>query len=258
MSDAVLILGNGISRLSHVDAIRAYDGEVWGCNYVFHEFPEKLTRLTGHVEPMIEAQEWKEKYGYRYEIYTGVLTKKRPDWHSFTCAHRWLRDSGTSLVAQALHEGRHVIACGFDLGGPDVYAPDQWRVNKESWVRRWAEIILQWGGKRITFWGHDHREYLDMVNAGRRTASAYANKYGRKMPHIPGDEYRDLHEQYVGAPPRPAFDEGKILLEYPNGYRAECKARIARILIDRGEAVPVDPSLMSRDSMGSGSFKESA
>jgi hypothetical protein len=80
----VLILGNGISRRSFTDAIESYPGEVWACNYAFREFPKKITRLTGHREPLAEAQELKDREGLSLEIWGGPISGGNQAWKKFT------------------------------------------------------------------------------------------------------------------------------------------------------------------------------
>jgi len=119
----VLILGNGISRIQFDKWIREFDGEIWGCNYVYIEYGEKLTRLTGHTDVMLKAIDYRNENRCEYEVWSGICTgTNRVDGtRSFTCPRELCRDSGTTFVAQALHEGRRkVYVCGFDLGGADI------------------------------------------------------------------------------------------------------------------------------------------
>lgn len=183
--DEVLILGNGISRISYHDFISDWPGEVWGCNYVFRDYGHKLTRLTGHDFVLIEAKEYREKHGMAFEIWGGHLGRCEAVEKKFTCHQRFCRDSGTTLVSQALHEGKNVIACGFDLGGPDVYSKELETVNKSNWITRWRKLIALHGDNRIRFVGQDHMPFL----TSDKQPEEYGKVYTHGYPHIENEEY---------------------------------------------------------------------
>lgn len=99
------------------------------------------------------------------------------------------------LVAEALTRGHNVIACGFDLGGADVYSPGHEKKNKSTWVTRWRLIFQKFDPVRVTFWGYDHKPYL----LSYRPANEYAKRYTRGEEHIPGvpvtkTDYSDIWE----------------------------------------------------------------
>ena len=183
----VLILGNGLSRLAFHETILAHDGPVWGCNRVFIDYGSKITALAGHVDVMEEARVWREKHGQKYDIF-GID-------ESLTCPELYRKDTGTTLVAEALMRGHSVACVGFDLGGADVYSPGHEKKNKSTWVTRWRLILQEFGPEHVTFWGHDHKPFL----LSYRPANEYAKRYTRGEGHIPGvpvakNDYSDLWE----------------------------------------------------------------
>lgn len=228
----VLILGNGISRLSFDDYIRSFDGQIWGCNYVFQEYASILDRLTGHQEPMDDADELKKKHGHRYEIFAGVLCKNK-SWKKFTVHPRWLRDSGTTMVAQALHEGFEVWVCGFDLGGPDVYYHDQYLTDKTVWVHRWAEMFREWGWERVHFVGHDHSPFIREVMDAPHMAGRYSKRYKSRNPHIKDTSYTVLYSDIMGERRRIMAD--KVTVIFPNGYSTQIDSELAQRMVNKGE-----------------------
>lgn len=173
--ETVLILGNGLSRLAFHEAILAHDGPVWGCNRVFIDYGARLTAIAGHADVMEEARVWREKHGQTYDIF-GID-------EALTCPELYRKDTGSTLVAEALTRGYNVIACGFDLGGADVYSPGHEKKNKTTWVTRWRLIFSKFGPERVTFWGHDHKPFL----LSYRPANEYSKAYTRGKAHLPGD-----------------------------------------------------------------------
>ena len=186
----VLILGNGISRLLHDRYIASWTGEIWGCNRVFEEreIAPRLSVITGHKDRLITAAEYREAHGYTYVLY-GMLDgeSEKP----VTVPGEMRKDSGTTLVAQALEDGyEQVHVCGFDIGGPDIYSPiNHMRFRKTSWVRRWRAILTYYGTERVYFVGHDHTAYL--LDAS--TDHAYMKLYRRARPHIQDPDYLGLY-----------------------------------------------------------------
>jgi hypothetical protein len=257
----ILILGNGLSRLAFDKQIKEFEGEVWACNYAFREYPEKITRLTGHTEPLEEAEKEKAEKGYKFDIYSGVCAKKKYEWKTFTVNPRWLRDSGTTLIAQALHEGKKVILCGFDLGGPDVYCTDQWKQNKRTWVKRMAEIIKEWGSENIEFWGFDHMPFIKNVFSGVERDDKYWQDYRKRKPHIKDETYQKIFYKRIvdgkEAKKRKRLEMEKeaVLVRYPNGYEAWVNKRIAEILIKKGSVTEVKKKVVNdtKGTSGSGS-----
>jgi hypothetical protein len=255
----ILILGNGLSRLAFDNQIKAFDGEVWACNYAFRDYPEKITRLTGHIEPLEEAEKEKKEKGYKYDIYSGVCAKKRQDWKNFTVNPRWLRDSGSTLIAQALHDGYKVILCGFDFGGPDVYCAEQWKQNKRTWVRRMVEIIREWGSDNIEFWGFNHMPYIKNVFSGVEKDDKYWQDYRKRKPHLNDGTYQKIfYKRIVDSKiekkkKRLAMEKEAILVRYPNGYESWVNKRIAEILIKKGSVIEVKKKVVHESERASGS-----
>lgn len=229
MNSRVLIVGNGISRLAYQAEILAYKGEVWACNYAYKEFPDIITRLTGHDFSLVDAQAYKDEHGSKFDIYSGPIAQKRKEWKLFTCPPQWLRDSGTTMVAQALHEGYDVDLVGFDLGGPDVHALKQYQQDKTSWVRRWAEIVEQWGADRLHFIGYDHLPYLKEVILDPSRAKDYARAYKARRPHIATDEYRKIHMEAIMAEKEKPAEPGKRVKYLETGATGFVSAKVAAI-----------------------------
>lgn len=238
-----LLLGNGISRMSFVDAIESYPGEVWACNYAFREFPKKITRLTGHKEPLTEAQELKEMEGLPLEIWGGPISGGNPAWKKFTVGPKWLRDSGTSFVAQALHEGYEIELCGYDLGGPHMFDPRYYRVDKSNWVKRWAEIAEAWGLDSVTFWGHDHKPYIMDVFKGIRDYKEYARKYRARKPHIDNPEYIEHWRNCMSLQKKEDLKKEEIKMVAvkfsKNGVIVPMREQLANKYISKGKATLV-------------------
>ena len=227
MADRVLIVGNGISRLGYEDYIRSYKGEVWACNYAYKEFPDIITRLTGHDFALVDAQAYKDEHGSKFAIYSGPMAGRRPDWKLFTVLPQWLRDSGTTMVAQALHEGHDVDLIGFDLGGADVHAPRQYKQNKTCWVNRWAEIVEAWGADRLHFIGYDHLPYIKAVIIDPQRANDYARAYTMRRPHIATPEYKRIHMEVLMAEKEKPAEPGKRVKYLDTGATGFVSAKVA-------------------------------
>ena len=190
----ILILGNGISRLSHHDFIMSWPGQIWGCNYVFNEYGKQLSVLTGHVEVMEQAKKEKEKNQYKFKIYSGHIGKNEfADMH-FSCSKKYQKDSGTTLIAEALTNGFNVVLCGFDIGGPDILSPGLEKQLKHNWVERFREIINDFGSDRIKFIGHNHMPFL----LSDESSLKYSMMYRKGLPHILDQEYIDQWEKWKG------------------------------------------------------------
>ena len=188
----VLILGNGLSRLSFDKEIREYPGEVWGCNNIYIDYGDKLTAIAGHDWCMKGASKARKINGYKYKIIGGLQWGGDVADESFTCDPRFRENTGTTLVAEALTRGYNVEACGFDMGGLDVYSPGHEKRNKTVWVKRWREIIKEFGHNRITFWGHDHMRFL----RSNRSANEYYKLYARGKSHIPREDYESIRKTW--------------------------------------------------------------
>lgn len=195
----VLLLGNGISRLLHNDFIKNFDGEVWGCNFVYKERDIRLTRLTGHNDVLVKAAKYRVKHDLDYMIYTGQFGLLNYDYdflRSFTCPGEFRKDSGTTLLAQALHEGYYVLCCGFDFGGRDIYTVRLQQRNKTNWIKRWKAIGDRYGWNNIEFIGFDHKPF---VQNSLYKEKEYYKRYILGLPHIPDPEYIALFNSLYGT-----------------------------------------------------------
>lgn len=225
----VLIVGNGISRLAYTDRINAFKGEVWACNYAFREFP-RVKRLIGHVEPMREAVALREKGELDCIIYAAPIGPR--EGAALTCPPAFYRDSGSTLVAEALHSGYAAEVVGFDFGGPDVYAENHHLLGKRNWVERWVEIHKTYGLDRVTFWGYDHKPHILAVAEGRELSRKYEMSYKRRRPHIQDPEYLAIWEKKMGGLKLP---EDMVRVRYrSNGLESDMKLSIAEIMVRRG------------------------
>lgn len=175
----ILILGNGLSRLDFTNAIRSHQGPVWACNRAYLDFSDTITHLYGHEDVMQEAREWREENGKAFSIFGQD--------EELTCRSIFRKDSGTTLVAEALTRGADVIVCGFDLGGADLYSPGHEKKNKATWVERWRFIFGEFDPGRVTFWGHDHKPFI----LSQRPANEYAREYMHGKAHIPATAYQE-------------------------------------------------------------------
>lgn len=183
----VLILGNGISRLAFDEQIRGFHGEIWGCNRIYLDYGDVITGLSGHTDVMQESSDYRTEHDQKWRV---MGSEEDP----YTCRELFRKDTGTTLVAEALTRGHDVIVCGFDIGGLDVYSPAHEKKNKTSWVERWRLILSEFGSDRVTFWGHDHKPFL----LSSRPASEYSRKYLRGQPHIEGDGYDEAARNWKG------------------------------------------------------------
>lgn len=240
-----MILGNGLSRKLFAQQIADWQGEVWACNYAYTEpFASKLTRLTGHANVLREALAHRDANDLMFKVYIGHLgMPKIPGCEPFTCPREYWKDSGTTFVAQALHEGFDVEACGFDLGGADCLSPRLWEQNKRTWVSRWRSIGERWGWDRIVFWGHDHKPFL----RSSIKASAYSRRYMEGVPHIPGEEYARLFAEQYGALRGkyvPIQEDRVVTFKFKSGETTQYKESIAEIFAARGlgEIVAAEPA----------------
>ena len=256
MNKKVLILGNGISRLSYVDEIENYDGEVWACNYAFLDFPRKITRLTGHQEPLEEAQRLIEEEGLQLEIWGGPISGRNQNWKKFTVDPKWRRDSGSTMVAQALHEGYEVECCGFDMGGPHIYDHKYYQRDKSIWVKRWAEIAEEWGLDHVTFWGHDHKPFILDVLSGGVNYKKYAKTYRKRKPHLDDEGYKKIWGELI---PMKNDKENKFLKVkfVSTGFETVMRESLAKKYLDKGkvELVKEKPEKPKADGKKSESEK---
>lgn len=219
--ETVLILGNGISRLHYKNFIRNFKGEIWGCNFIYLDYGKLLSRITGHSEVLYHVKKYKKENNLSYEIWGGNLGLDRSIEKFFTVHKVFCKDSGTTLVAQALHEGKKVKVLGFDLGGLDIYSPNTQSVNKFKWVVRWKRIIKHFGKENIQFIGHDHMPFL-LSNEDPRT---YYEKYSKNIPHINTKSYEKLHKSFKLRTLNIDLTEGYIKLKNSSKRKWEIKPK---------------------------------
>lgn len=221
--DEILILGNGISRIPFDQQIRQWPGLLWGCNRAYLDFGVELDALAGHEDVMREAEKYRDAHGLKYQILGSVE-------NPYTCKPLFQKDTGTTLVAEALTRGLKVNVVGFDLGGLDLYSPGHEKKNKTTWVNRWRLILRKFGSDRVTFWGYDHKPFL----LSHKHPSEYARSYMHGKPHIDNDQYdkiakawdNDYSRIYALIPHVVLRNVGKRVWHF-----AECN-----IVIDSGEA----------------------
>jgi hypothetical protein len=182
----ILILGNGLSRLSFDEKIRAWRGPIWGCNRIYLDYGDILTGLAGHEDVMREARLYRDAHGQKYTILA--------EEDELQCAEIYRKDTGTTLVAEALTRGYEVELCGFDLGGIDVYSPGLERKDKTTWVKRWRYILSKFGAEHINFWGYDHKPFL----LSKAPAIEYFRLYGKGKAHIATDAYEKELKAWKG------------------------------------------------------------
>lgn len=135
-----------------------FRSEIWACNWAYMEFPRKITRLAGDDAAMFPAALYKKEHLADYEIWAKNIKSWKGHWYRdevkpFTVHPKWLKDTGTALVTQALHEGFELIyVTGFLTDPVEMYGgkvlPD---VNMEKWKMRWNDIRDEWGFDRIVF-----------------------------------------------------------------------------------------------------------
>lgn len=183
----------------------------------------ELDALAGHEDVMREAEKYRDAHGLKYQILGSVE-------NPYTCKPLFQKDTGTTLVAEALTRGLKVNVVGFDLGGLDLYSPGHEKKNKTTWVNRWRLILRKFGSDRVTFWGYDHKPFL----LSHKHPSEYARSYMHGKPHIDNDQYdkiakawdNDYSRIYALIPHVVLRNVGKRVWHF-----AECN-----IVIDSGEA----------------------
>jgi len=267
---SVLILGNGISRLLHEDMIRSWTGELWACNYAFLEWGDRITRLTGHTDVLTKAAAYRERHGLSFEIWTGNLGKFKldaPYVNLFTCSIETKRDSGTTLVAQALTEGfDKILVCGFDIGGRDIYSRKLHTQNKKSWVDRWRLLKGTFGRRfdeAIQFVGYDHGPMIRNGSA----RDAYYQRHVRGLPHIPDPEYIALYNSLYGPAAYEKDTRPGVRVRYLKdgkaGWERGYPEEIATRLAEQGEVEilgpfvdPYEPEIEAAEKIASGMRKD--
>ena len=121
----LLLLGNGASRGTEWARafIRNWGHELWACNRAYKEwgdFPRLDRWASVHKEIVVEAVEWREKFGLSYDIYTiHDMGKYKKEVVIFKKPMGW--STGSNMLQQALLEGYDVSLCGFDMGGAHMH-----------------------------------------------------------------------------------------------------------------------------------------
>lgn len=212
-----LILGNGISRLSFKDIIYNWPGEVWGCNRAYLDFPKKLTHLHGHADVMELAKEYREEGQHSYKVFGEGELK-------LTCPPEYHTDTGTTLIAEALSQGRSIAVCGFDLGGLDIHSPGLEKVDKHNWVDRWRKIVKEFGSDKIRFIGFGHLPFIE----SRESITKYSKKYIAGKPHIYDKEYIEAFELWTGRKGEIGYKgDYMVKVRFTNGYVTDMVGEIA-------------------------------
>jgi hypothetical protein len=230
-------MGNGISRLLpyNSDFIKNWEGELWGCNYAFLTHGNQLTRLSGHRDIIKEAKIYRDNNRLQYKILARFYRRDNVAEIEITCPQELTKDTGTSIVAQALEEGWEKIYCiGFDIGGRDIHTPFLYKQNKQNWVKRWRTIFKYYGHERVEFIGFDHKKYL----LSKDHYSKYYLKYRKNIPHFNDEDYKEL---YYGLYQAPIFKEDNQLVEieftdlsHKPGLKTKFKYSIAKKYENKG------------------------
>src|SRR5208282_5558142 len=128
MPNTVLILGNGVSRLEHMDYVNKFNGPIYGSNWVFKDLIEgslkRLDKLNGDWDALEKAEEAKRQYGFNYELWAfspnayhipGVIKNASimPKYDS-NSGLRW-------IVKCLIDKVDKIFLVGFDFGGKDLY-----------------------------------------------------------------------------------------------------------------------------------------
>lgn len=211
--------------------IRLFSGERWACNYAYTDYGLILNRISGHSEIFPAMAEWREKNNAHFKIMGGESPFKEYVDIPYTCDEKYHKDTGTTLLAQALHEGYDVYCVGYDLGGHDVYSPGLKDQNKASWVKRWRIILRDFGHERVHFLGYDHKQFL----LSNKPDNYYAKQYQKKKPHIDSAVYRGVYytwkqKNIEGLPMATLINKGKREWElYKKGPK-----------IKSGESITID------------------
>jgi hypothetical protein len=117
----VLILGNGISRLSKKEQIKEWKGDLWICNWAFQEYRDlPIIRYVGsvHSEVIERAREFREKHNLTFRI----ISRLDSSDEKFSLDRGW--STGNLFISEALiRDYKKIYLAGFDFGGRDIYQP---------------------------------------------------------------------------------------------------------------------------------------
>ena len=183
---SLLILGNGKSRIYQKGFIDTWEHEIWGCNQVYKEYDElpRLDRITGDLHGLPDVFRFKAEKNLDLTVYVKeVYASHYPNEEVklFTVPLYLQTDSGTTMVAQALHEGyNNIYVAGFDLGGPDLYIADHEQRNKTAWVGRWRALYAEYTLDRVHFVGKNHKSFI----LSNLPANTYAKAYLKGVNHL--------------------------------------------------------------------------
>ena len=183
----MLIVGNGVSRLAYRKEIEEFDGDIWIFNNAFKErwLAGIATRWFGEKQLIPIAREFKEKNGYKYEIWSNEGGDKR-----FLAGVR-SADSGSTAGQQSLMEGFDVWCVGIDMGGYDIYCPGHEKLNKTIWAFRWKRLMIEYRNK-IHWIGEDHTENMKQGKFGK-----YADLYRNGKFHLQDIKSRRAFKQFI-------------------------------------------------------------
>lgn len=218
VENTVLILGNGISRLLFHDFIKNWKGQIWGCNFIYLDFAEELDIITGHYDVMRLAKEERTDNNYKYKI----MCKGIAGDFGYRGPVRFSKDSGSTLIAHAMHDGYNVIVAGFDLGGPDIYSHDHSTLNKANWVLRWRGLVETYGFRRIKFLGFNHMPFI----RSNENPNEYFIKYNKGESHIDHPDYRKLLELHDDSKHKKYMDT--VYAEAKKGYTLKLQNKSKR------------------------------
>lgn len=183
MSKKVLIIGNGTSRLNHREFIQRWKDEIWACNSAYLEYYAgdipRLDVLLADYHCLQDIVPYKQKHGGKYKLFgKNHKAKELPGVQLIDMERKFINDSGSTLVARALHKGYdEIYVVGFDLGGSDLYVKGHESRNKEKWIRNWRKIAGTWGLQKVHFIGYNHKDFILSNNDSTTYAELYMNGY---------------------------------------------------------------------------------
>lgn len=194
----MLILGNGVSRLKHIDFVSQWEDELWVCNAAYQDFAgfENLTRVATDNNLVSEIVKFKKQKKLKFKILVNQLLYDSHENRSltpFSIPLNLQNDSGTSLVAQALTEPfDQIYVAGFDLGGKDIYVENHDKKRKDSWVLNWRVLSSTFGIEKVFFLGKDHKPFIYST----KPADTYSKQYMHGEAHVdwPTKEEKDMTE----------------------------------------------------------------
>ncbi len=192
MPNTALILGNGLSRLDHMDFVNRFDGSVYGSNWIFKELVNgslrKLDKINGEYDALEKANEAKTEYGFLYELWGfNPNTYHIPGITKYDkILPQYSSNSGLNWVVKLLMERQvdKIFLVGFDMGGKDLFVPNHDHYDKTDWVRKWRLVLHDFGHDRIQFIGKDHLPFL----LSNEDPAKYAKMYLLGEDHITNDK----------------------------------------------------------------------